>query len=1153
MLNREVSYKRYVTNTLQDDRSLFSNFAVVMFTKHIVVRFLLLCVLCIVLPALSFAQGVTTGSIGGVVIDRNTSEPLFGASVVATHMPTGTRYGTVTQRNGRYSIRGVRIGGPYQVRVSYLGYVPDTVSGIYVEMGQEATVTVGLVPAEMQKRDVIVTATSDRTFSPSKIGSGSSVSAEEIASLPAINRSLSDIARVNPYATQTTAFGADDGLQGISILGANSRFNNIQIDGAIANDIFGLGQAGTAGSQANANLLSLDAIEELQVNVSPYDIRQSGFTGGLINAVTRSGTNTFKGSVFFYGRNQDLVGRSPDALRQPYAQFSDAQFGGRIGGPIVRDRLFFHITTEARLRNRPLEIALNNPNALNNFPHSRAELDDIIRTVRDVYGYDAGTADLFISRNNTFNILARFDWNLSDRHKLQLRHNHTNAFQDRNVLRTRQIFSLSSQWNEFRSINNSSVLQLNSIVGDNMANEFRIAFTQTNDQRILRAAPFPQVKVMLGADQVLLGPERNSHANSLDQSQLAITNDFSIFLGEHTLTIGTHNEIYRFNNLYIPDFFGTYTFRDVQALRDRTPSFYQVSYANVSVTGGNPMPRARWGMMQSGLYAMDEWNVTPRLRLTIGLRADVPVYFDRPYSNPLFAARFDSLAKRYAALPDTLKRYYQEIPLGLRTDRLPDARPLWSPRIGFNYDLSGNRTFQIRGGTGLFTGRVPAVWLSNQYSNTGVDLYRVSIGRDNDPNAPLLMRLDSPTVPLQVTLDPYNPPKPGDPTFPGRPVATAQVNVTDPNFRFPQVWRSTLGGDLQLQSWLRLTAELMYGQMLNTVEFRNINLRRSLAMPFSPLDGRPMYARSPAGRTDSNAVPEFTQVILLSSRNEGYQYSGMISLSVSENNPIIRGLSGTISYVYSATFDLADATAATALSNWQNTDATDPNRAQLGRSNFDVPHRLAASIFYRIRFLERLTTTIGLFYTGNSGRPYSFTYIGDYNGDQITHNDLIYVPRPDDKDTRIVVVPPGGLDLRTTDQIWNQLMNFIESNSVLRRYRGQVLPRNSLREPWIHQLDVRVTQELPSFGGTKLELTLDVQNLLNLLNSSWGLQQYVNFQSYRLITLVNDPVTGTPFDSQGRLRISYSSPTNSNGKPGIYETDSFFSRWRMQLGLRVSF
>ncbi|GIV56257.1 MAG: hypothetical protein KatS3mg040_1025 [Candidatus Kapaibacterium sp.] len=1103
--------------------------------------------------ALAMAQGVTTGSISGSVRDRKSGEALYGATVVAEHLPTGSRYGAKTQRNGRFSLRGVRVGGPYRLRVSYVGYRPDTVENIFVELGQEAFISVELLSAEAFAKEVVVTGDRDRTFSPAKTGSGSAVSAEEIASLPAINRSLSDIARVNPYATQTTAFGADDGLQGISILGTNSRYNNIQIDGAVANDIFGLGQAGTAGSQANANLLSLDAIEELQVNISPYDIRQSGFTGGLINAVTRSGTNTFRGSAFFYGRNQALVGPSPDALRQPYAQFSDAQFGARLGGPIIHDRLFFHVTTETRLRQRPLEIALNNPNALNNFPHSKAELDEIIRAVRDVYGYDAGTADLFISRNNTFNIIARFDWNLSDRHKLQFRHNYTNAFQDRNVLRTRQIFSLSSQWNEFRSINNSSVLQWNSIWGENMANEFRIAWTQTNDERVLRTAPFPQVKVMLGADQVLLGPERNSQANALDQSQLALTNDFSIFLGEHTITIGTHNELYRFNNLFIPDYFGTYTFRDVQALRDRTPSFYQVSYANLNVTGGDPSPRARWSMMQSGIYLMDEWTVFPRLRLTLGVRADVPVYFDRPYENPLFAARFDSLARAYAALPDSLKTYYQEIPLGLRTNRLPDARPLWGPRLGFNYDVTGDRRVQLRGGTGIFSGRVPAVWLSNQFSNTGVDLLRVSIGRDNDANAPLLMRLDSPSVPLRVTLDPYNPPKPGDPSFPGQPIATTQINVTDPNFRFPQVWRSTLGVDVQLERWLRLTSELMYGQMLNMVEFRNINLRRSLVMPLSPLDGRPMYARSPSGRTDSNAAPEFTQVILLTSRNEGYQYSGMLSLALQENNPLVRGVSGTISYVYLATYDLADATASTALSNWQNTDATDPNRATLGRSNFDVPHRITASIFYRVRLIESLTTTLGIFYTGNSGRPYSFTYIGDYNGDGLTYNDLIYVPRQEDLGSRVVVVPPGGLDLRTADQIWKQLMDFIEANDVLRRYRGQVLPRNSMREPWIHQLDLRLVQELPSVGATRLELTLDVQNLLNLLNSRWGLQQYVNFQSYRLITLVTDPTTGTPFDAQGRLRISYSSPTTSNGKPGIYETDSFFSRWRMQLGLRVSF
>jgi hypothetical protein len=462
------------------------------------------------------AQGVTTGSLGGRVQrkDNGKTIPLSGATVKAVHVPTGATYGAIVRSNGAYTIKGMRTGGPYTVTASFIGYQSQSRTGITIRLGETSTTDFVLEESSTTTQDVVVKATQDPAFDRSKTGSGTVVTDQMIQAAPTINRSISDVARLNPYANQVQTAGSD-GLQGVSIGGVNSRFNNFQVDGAVANDLFALSTAGTAGGQANANPISLDAIEELKVNVSPYDIRQSGFTGGLINAVTRGGTNTWTGSAFMYGRNQDFVGASPDANRRPFDEFSDLQLGGRIGGPILENKVLFHLTAETRQRRTPIEVGLNDPNALNNFPASSSVMDEIIRVAGERWNYDAGAWDPFIVRNNTVNLIGRIDWNISEHHKVQIRHNFTYALQDRNVQRTAVNFSLSSQGNEFTSINNQTVMQWNGILSDDLSNELRVSFTRTNDERVLGDDPFPQVRVQVASGvNVVLGPERSSQANA---------------------------------------------------------------------------------------------------------------------------------------------------------------------------------------------------------------------------------------------------------------------------------------------------------------------------------------------------------------------------------------------------------------------------------------------------------------------------------------------------------------------------------------------------------------------------------------------------------------------------------------------------------------
>jgi len=1093
-----------------------------------------------------FPQGVTTGSMTGTVRSGTPKGDriLVGATVRALHEPTGAVYGAIVRSNGQYSIRGMRSGGPYTVTTSYVSFEQSVIRGVMISVGETYVLDIGMQESSALASEVVVTASSDNIFDQSRTGIGSVISSAMISAAPTINRSISDMARMNPYANQAQTAGSD-GLQGLSIAGVNSRFNNFQVDGAVANDLFSLSASGTAGGQANANMISLDAIEELRVNVSPFDVRQGGFTGGLINAITRGGTNKYKGSVFVFGRNQDFVGLSPDANRLPLDQFSDYQFGARLGGPIIENTLLFHVTAESRQRRTPIEVGLNDPNALNSFPASPGVLQLIDEIASAQWGYTAGGFDPFVARNNTLNLTARLDWNISEDHKLQIRHNFARAIQDRNVFRDARRFSMASNGNEFTSINNQTVVQLNSILSNTIANEFRASFTSTSDERLLTTRQFPEVRVQVASGiNVSLGPERSSQANALDQQQLAITNDFTMFLGDHTLTVGTHNELSWFNNLFIQDFLGSYQFASIEDFRLGTPNHYRVSYANSAVAGDNLQPRPQWRLFQLGAYAMDEWKVSSGLRVTAGFRMDVPLYPDTTYFNPVFAAQFP----------------------GYNTRDLPNAVPLLSPRLGFNYDVFGDKSLQIRGGSGLFTGRVAAVWISNQYSNTGMDLFRVEIGTNNGQNA--IAGPDG--QPVQFDLNASRPPRPGDSTFPGSPTATSAINITDNNFRLPQVWRSSLGSDIRIADGLTFTFEAMYGAFLNTVDYQDLNLRQSGRTWFvprsvsgvsivdtivgvSPVDGRPLYATGTAlTRPDSVNSRDFTQVLLMRSRSEGYQFSTSAQLNLDARNPWIPGLSAYISYTFGRTFDLNAGTAATATSQYSSTDAIDPNNVTLGRSNFDVPHRVLVSASYRKEWSRGIATTIGLFYSGNSGRPFSLSYIGDVNGDNVVgSNDLIYVPRREDFGTKIVVPEPSGNDLRTASQIWEQIMGMVENTPVLRDYQGKILPRNSLREPWVNLLDLRVTQSLPSFvDGHSFDLTLDVQNVLNFVSSSWGLQRYVNFQSFDIFQLV--AVGGSPFDDQGRLRMTYNEPV-TNGQPGIFFTDNFYSRWRMQLGVRYTF
>ena len=661
--------------------------------------------LVLIQPTPGFAQGITTAALYGRILD-DTGAPLPDATVVALHEPTGVSSGVFSRADGRYNIAGLRTGGPYEIRVSYIGYRTAVRQDILLTMGQSLRADFRLDREIIEAGEITVTAHRDEVLNASNTGTETHVSAIEIARLPSIARSIQDYTRLAPEAASKAG--------GQSIAGKNNRLNNFQVDGAVLNDAFGLTGEGLPTGQVDAQPISLDAIEEFQVQVAPFDVRSGGFAGGLINAVTRSGTNRFRGSLYWFGRNESLVG---DLDGDEFGDFTDYQLGFRLGGPVARNRAFFFVNGELRRRSSPSSAGPADSDQPIRFGAGSADLQRIVDIARERYGYDAGGFDPFSQDTRNEKIFARLDVNLSPGHRLTLRHNLVNGDLDDGLSRGRTLFTLTSNQFKRDNVTQSSVVQLNSTFSGSLANEARISYSRVRDKRSPLSASFPQVRIGLeepgGAflGEVRLGVERFSQANTLDQDTFEFTNDLHLFRADHTITIGTHNEFVSFDNLFIQDYYGAYEFDSIEAFEQGTPARYLLSRSSVP---GVEQPRAAWDYVQLGFYAQDAWRVSPRLSLNFGLRADVPILPVEPLANDRFARQF----------------------AGYRTDRTPGGQVLWSPRFGFNIDAGGDRGTQIRGGAGVFAGLPPAVWLSNAYSNTGVDFTRIDLATFRDQDVP---------------------------------------------------------------------------------------------------------------------------------------------------------------------------------------------------------------------------------------------------------------------------------------------------------------------------------------------------------------------------------------------------------------------------------
>lgn len=1045
----------------------------------------LLCTLLLGLFAAgaAAAQGVTTSAITGRVTNQE-GEPVPGAQIVATNTGSGTEYRVSTRSNGRYLLPGMQPGGPYRIDVRALGYAAVARTAVNLALSQTAEYDFVLAPEAIALEGISVTAESNGAIiSKGRTGTANVISDSAISRLPTITRDFTDFTRLTP---QISTGGA-----GTSAAGRNNRFNSVQIDGAVNNDLFGLSASGTPGGQAGARPITLEAIQEFQVVIAPFDVRQNGFTGAGINAITKSGTNELDGSIAYYGRNQDLVGnyRIPGGdVSTDVSDFDQSDLAFSAGGPIARDRLFFFVAGERSTRSAPEGAIAGTPTA----NVTVAEAQEVADYLLNTFGYDAGTiGGLNLEREST-NLFGRLDWNINPNNRLTLRHNYVDAFDD-NLGRSARVYALGNAGYVFNSRTNSTVAQLNSSFGNGVFNEFRLGYTTVNDERELTQR-FPRVEIAYGNNSVTAGPDPFSGLNTLDQEVLELTNDVTLPFGRHSVVVGTNNEFFSFSNLFVANAFGSYVFDSFADLQAGAARRFDYTYP---LEGGKRS--ADFPVRRYGVYAQDTWDVSDRLTLTGGLRYDYLVLPDEPSFNPVV----------------------EEV-VGIRTDIVPTGTGMFNPRVGFNWDVDGSQETQVRGGLGLFSGRTPYVWISNAYGNTGVDYATFRCSAEG-------------TVPMFVA-DPDGQPR----TCAGATTRLSpnDINTIDPNFNQPQVFRSSLAVDRRLPLGVVGTLEGLYTKTRYDVLYQNL----AIVGPTDQIvEGRPVYERQNLGSAGIGSIYHITNT------DKGDTYS----LTAQLQRPFQDRWSGELAYTYSQANDISPLSSSRAVSNFRfNPVADNPNDPAVGPSNFEVPHRVIAAGTYQATLVPRAPTDFSLIYVGESGRPYSYTYNRtDVNNDGSDANDLLYVPADASEIRFEPFRAPGtrGPDDRgqliTPEESFQNFNSFANSVDCLREARGSVLDRNTCREPWFNRFDLRIAQTLPTFQGQGAQIVLDILNFGNLLNEDWGLNRFVPNQNEALLTATS----GTPGEG-GRFTYRPFGERND-----AFVISNLASRYQIQLGVRYEF
>ena len=1069
----------------------------------------------------SYGQGSTTAALSGIVKDKN-GEELPGATVLAVHTPTGSQFGAVTTLSGNYTILNMNVGGPYTITVQYVGYEDNKRENIFLSLGQTLRMNFDLAENVEQLEGVVVTANTE-IIDGEQTGAKTVVTQEQIQALPTISRDLSDFTRTTPSARVTPNGG-------ITIAGQNNRYNSIMIDGAVNNDVFGLSETGTNGGQAGISPISLDAIEQVQIVVAPFDVRQGGFSGGGVNAVTRSGSNTVEGSAYYLFRNEGLAGKTPtddeNFERQKLSDFSSSIVGFRLGAPLKKDKLFIFVNGEIERRETPQPFNFSDYRGSS----TQAEIENLRSQLQSKYGYDAGTFLDNPEETKSNKLFARLDWNINKDHKLTARHSYTQGdFLNRSRSSAGTI-NFGNNGIAFPTVTNSSALELKSRFGANKSNSLIIGYTSVVDDRDPIGGDFPRVRINDGSGNIFFGSEAFSTANKLEQSTLTITDNFNIFKGKHTITLGTHNEFYSTYNLFVRQNYGEYQFASVNDfLNDSLATNYNRSYSLVdNVTGDGSAAAADFTGMQLGFYVQDEYAASEKLNITLGLRVDIPIFAD-PTANAGF--NDSTLAK--------IREFYPDLGNRIESGKLWNTPILVSPRFGFNYDVMGNKSLQIRGGVGIFTSRIPLVWPGGAYNNNGL-----TVGGTFASG-------------VAFRPDPFNQYTAAD--F-GRSISlpSGQMDLFVDDFKLPQVVRASLAVDKQLPLGIVGTLEGIYTKTLNNVIYYNVDTKPA-TRNFVGADNRPYYNRR------DEIEPAYDRIMVGDNTNKGYSYN----ITAQLQKPFENGFMASLAYTYGRAMAVNDGTSSQNSSQWRYIEnVRGKNDLDLTYSDFDLGSRVIGMLSYRLDYLDHAATTISLFYEGRSGQRFSYIYRGqlanDDTGSGSTEADLIYVPA---NQSDIVFAPitrnvDGQVVTVTPEQQWQAFNTFIENDEYLNSRRGDYAERNGSRLPFVNTLDLRLLQDfyIKTSNGTKhnLQFSFDIFNFTNLLNKDWGRMYFVGNDNF---TIVNFNRVNT-VDGQFIPNFTFGSISSSGEYQTVKETKDIYtiddsginsSRWQMQIGIRYSF
>lgn len=1028
----------------------------------------------------TYAQ-VTTATLTGTVLDE-TGAGMIGATVVAIHEPTSTQFGVTTRDDGRYTIPNLRVDGDYTVQVSFVGYKTQKMTGVNLLLGQRNTQNFKLEPSAVTTDEVIVTADPNDILSSERTGAETNISNEQLRTLPTISRSASDFTRLTP-ASDGNSFG-----------GRNDQFNNFSLDGSIFNNPFGL-DAATPGGQTNAQPVSLDAIEQIQVSLAPYDVTQAGFTGAAVNAVTKSGTNEFKGSVFGFYRNQDLTGSKVSGNEIFVPDLRQFQTGFAIGGPLVKDKIFFFANLELERRQDLGSNFVAAATGVSGENVSRVEAADLMavsQALQNRFGYETGAYEGYTHNTNNQKGLLKLDFVLNASNTLTATYNFLDASKDNNAhpfalgRRGPDLTTLQFENSGYR-INNvlhSGIVELRSIFGSTASNKLQVGYTAFRDSRDPFSTPFPVININRdGIRYIVAGHEPFSINNRLDQDVFQISNNFNLYMGSHTLTFGTSLERFDFNNSFnlgvydggFTDGFGG-TFSPGYPSVDVFLDSLNAGVLDAAVAGAQSVHDANtnndtWALAETNvgqwaIYAQDEWAASDKLTITAGVRIDMPLYFNTPQKIQ------ENIDRNCCYIPTI--EYFDENGNTVMFDHtvLPKQTPLISPRLGFNYDANGDQSMQVRGGTGLFSGRLPFVWIGNQVANPNFFFY----------------------------------------------------NITSPDFKFPQVWRTNLGYDQKFGDGWVASTDLIYTKDINGMMVRNYGINAPTGN-LPGVDGRKVYTAADRNSFGNNAY-------VFTNTDVGYSFNWTAQVQKTWGD----GWYSSLSYNFLEAKDASSIEAEISSDAYERNPALgNVNVAVLAPSIYGNRHRFVGTLYKKFDF----GTSIALFMETAQGGRFSYTYSGDINGDGSGLNDLIYIPSSSEVDQMTFAGDATQQDAQRA-----ALKAYISQDDYLSANVGGYAEKYAILSPWYSKWDLRVLQDI-TVGGTDdkpnvIQISLDVLNVGNLLNSNWGVRQF---------PINNQPIGVSIDGNTGEPIYSFDNTLNNT----FADDFSLLSRWQVQFGVRYSF